>query len=83
MTPVMNPIPLHVALLGHVEAMRKFANKLEASMPIFEQDIADVRECIDACRQQALRLRVSQAVEIRKTVQISAAMDDLEGRKAA
>ncbi len=66
-----------------VTPLERFANKLEADSPIFERDIAKVRECIDACRQQALRLRVSQAVEILKTVQISAAMDDLEGRKAS
>ena len=66
-----------------VKPLERFANKLESDSPVFEQDIAKVRECIDACRQQALRLRVSQAVEILKTVQISEAMDDLEWRKSA
>ena len=45
-----------------VTPLERLANKLEADSPVFEQDIAKVRECIDACRQQALRLRVSQAV---------------------
>ena len=62
---------------ANVEAMRKFANKLEASMPIFEQDIADVRECILSCWKQAMTLRVSQATSIVDTVRIGAEMERL------
>ena len=66
-----------------VEAMRKFANKLEAAMPIFEQDIADVRECIQSCWRQAMTLRVSQAQSIVDTVRVGAEMDRLGLREAA
>lgn len=62
---------------AQVDALRKFANKLDASMPIFEQDIADVRECIRSCWKQALTLRVSQATSIVDTVRISAEMERL------
>ena len=71
---------------ANVEAMKKFANKLEAAMPIFEQDIADVRECIRSCWKQAMTLRVSQATSIVDTVMIGAEMERLgltDERKAA
>ena len=60
---------------ANLEAMRKFANKLEASMPIFEKDIADVRQCIRACWKQAMTLRVSQATSIVDTVRIRAELE--------
>lgn len=68
---------------ANVEAMKKFANKLEASMPIFDQDIADVRECIQSCWRQAMTLRVSQAQSIVDTVRVGAEMDRLGLREAA
>ena len=68
---------------ANVEAMKKFANKLEASMPIFEQDIADVRECIQSCWKQAMTLRVSQAQSIVDTVRVGAEMDRLGLRESA
>ena len=71
---------------ANIDAMRKFANKLESSMPVFEQDIADVRECIRSCWKQALTLRVSQATSIVDTVRIGAEMERLglvDERKAA
>lgn len=68
---------------ANVEAMRKFANKLESAMPIFEQDIADVRECIRSCWKQAMTLRVSQATSIVDTVRVGAEMDRLGLREAA
>lgn len=58
-----------------VEALIKFANKLEAGAPIFEADIAQVRACIDSCKRQALQLRLSQADDIVKTIQISMRID--------
>lgn len=67
---------------ANVEAMKKFANKLEAAMPIFEQDITDVRECIQSCWKQAMTLRVSQAQSIVDTVRVGAEMDRL-GLRAA
>lgn len=65
-----------------VAAMEKFANKLRLGSPIFEQDLADVRTCIASCKRQALQLRVSQAADIVKTVQISVELERLQ-RKAA
>ncbi|HMW87868.1 MAG TPA: hypothetical protein PKD65_17730 [Nitrospira sp.] len=66
-----------------VTPLERFANKLEAGSPVFEQDIETVKKCINACWQQALMLRESQATSLLETVRISEAMDDLEGRKAA
>lgn len=61
-----------------VEALIKFANKLEASSPLFEEDIAKVRACIAACKRQALQLRLSQADDIVKTIQISMRIDSMK-----
>lgn len=68
---------------ANVEAMRKFANKLEASMPIFEQDLAAVRECIRSCWKQAMTLRVSQATSIVDTVRIRGELSRLNLQTAA
>jgi hypothetical protein len=54
-----------------VEALIKFANKLEAGSPIFEGDVAQARACIASCKRQAGPLRISQANDIVQTVQIS------------
>lgn len=62
-------------------AMWKFAAKLNAGMPLFEADIAAVRASIASCKAQALRLRVSQAESIIRTVQISEQFDQM-GRAA-
>lgn len=63
-----------------VDALFKFAARLDAGMPIFEEDIAAVRASIESCRRQAGCLRVSQAESIIKTVRIG---EELEKRKAA
>lgn len=64
------------------DAMQKFANKLQAGSPIFETDVVGVRASIESCKQQAMRLRVSEAESILRTVQISEQMDKI-GRMAA
>lgn len=58
-------------LLADTDAMTRFANKLEAGAPLFESDMRAVRNNIDSCKRQAMNLRVSQAVEIVQTIQIS------------
>lgn len=66
---------------ANTDPLWKFAAKLDAGMPLFEADIAAVRTSIESCRQQAMRLRVSQAESILRTVQISAEIDKI--RRAA
>ena len=63
-------------------ALWKFAAKLDAGSPLFEQDIVDVRTSIASCKRQAMQLRVSQADALIRTVQISAEQDRLKGRAA-
>lgn len=63
-------------------AMDKFANKLEYGMPVFEQDLAAVRENITACKRQAMALRVSQAAALIDAVRIGVEVDRL-GLRAA
>ena len=66
---------------GHpadVEALIKFANKLEAGAPIFEADLAQVSAGIASCKRQALQLRLSQADDIVKTIQISMRLDSIK-----
>lgn len=70
-------------LPADVDAMARFANKLEAGMPVFEQDITAVRSCIASCKSQAMKLRLSQATDIVQTIQIRAELDRLKNRKAA
>lgn len=60
-----------------VSALTKFANKLDAGAPLFEEDIAAVRRCIADCKKQALQLRVSQATDIVDTIRISMEIDKL------
>lgn len=48
----------------------QFASKLDAGMPLFEADLERVRAAIASCKAQAMRLRVSQAESILRTVQI-------------
>jgi len=64
-----------------VSAMRRFANKIENGSPIFEQDLEAVKACIAACKQRALKLRVSQAADIVDTVRIGAEIERI--RRAA
>jgi hypothetical protein len=66
---------------GHqadVDALRKFANKLEAGAPIFEDDLAQVHACIASCKRQAMQLRLSQATDIVRTIQISMRMENIK-----
>lgn len=56
---------------ANVDALIKFANKLEAGAPIFEADLDQVRADIASCMRQAMQLRVSQAEDIVQTIQIS------------
>jgi hypothetical protein len=59
-------------------ALVRFANKLDAASTIFESDIEAVRACIAACKSQALKLRVCQAIDIVNTVRISMEMDKIK-----
>lgn len=61
-----------------VESLIRFANKLEAGSPIFESDLAAVRANIESCKQQAMKLRVSQATDVLQTIRISMEMDKLK-----
>ncbi len=61
-----------------VEALIKFANKLEAGAPIFEAEIGKVRACIASCVQQAMQLRISQAEDIVKTIQIGMQLEKMK-----
>lgn len=69
-------------LLVEIDAIERFANKLEFGAPVFEQDLADVHKNIASCKAQALRLRVSQADAIVRTVQVGAENDRLKGEAA-
>lgn len=62
-----------------VQPMVRFANKLDSGAPLFEADLAGVRSCIEQCKVQALKLRLSQSDDIVKTIQISM---ELERRAA-
>lgn len=62
-------------LPASTEGMIRFANKLDASAPIFIEDLAMVRANIDTCKRQALQLRVSQACDIVDTIRISMEME--------
>jgi len=68
---------------AEVQALIKFANKLETGTPIFETDLADVHICIDTCKRQAMNLRISQAQDIVDTIRVGIQMDRLGLRKAA
>lgn len=60
--------------------LTKFANKLDTGTPIFEPDIAAVEDAISSCKRQAMGLRVSQAIDIVKTIQIR---DEFDKRNVA
>ena len=64
-----------------VDALRRFANKLSAGSPIFESDVEASRRCLQARWSQAMQLRVSQAAELVRTVQIGAEIEKI-GRAA-
>lgn len=68
--------------LVDVGPLVRFANRLEAGTPIFEQDLSDVRSSIASCKQQAMKLRVSEAAAIVQTVQIGMEIDKLNRRAA-
>lgn len=67
----------------NVEALIRFANKLESSAPVFEEDIAAVKACITNCKRQAMQLRVSQAQDIVDTIRIGMELDRLKLKEAA
>ena len=67
---------------GETSSMEKFANKLQYGMPVFEQDLAAVRENITACKRQAMALRISQATSLIDAVRIGAEVERL-GLRAA
>lgn len=60
-------------------ALTKLASDLHDGNPIFEADIAAVRRDIASCKHQALKLRISQAADIVRTIQIRSeiAMNDV------
>ena len=64
-----------------VNALRRFANKLHAGSPIFEADVEASHRCLQACWSQAMQLRVSQAADLVRTVQIGAEIEKI-GRAA-
>ncbi|MRR49403.1 MAG: hypothetical protein EG825_00585 [Rhodocyclaceae bacterium] len=59
----------------NTEALERLTNKLDVAAPIFLGDIEAVRRDIASCKQQALRLRLSQAEDILTTIRISAELD--------
>ena len=61
-----------------VSGLKKLAKKLELGAPLFTGDITAARASIDTCKQQAGALRVSQALDLVRTVQISMEMDKLQ-----
>lgn len=64
-----------------VQALIRFANKLDSGAPVFESDLQAVRACIGNCKAQAMYLRVSQATDIVNTIRISAEIE--KTRRAA
>jgi len=64
-----------------VDAMRRLGNKLNSGSPIFESDVSAVRSCILSCKQQAMKLRASQAQSLVDTVRISAELDRINSQK--
>ena len=75
-------VKTHHNLPVEVDAMERFANKIKLGSPVFEQDLANVRSDIASCKAQAMRLRVSQADAIIRTVKIRAEIDRLKGEAA-
>ncbi|QRM19536.1 hypothetical protein GBK02_09045 [Dechloromonas sp. TW-R-39-2] len=63
---------------AEVDGMVRLANKLDLAAPIFEEDIATVYADIESCKRQALRLTIDEATDIVKTIQISAAFDQIK-----
>lgn len=56
-------------------ALVKLARKLDHGTPLFDADLNAARACIAACKRQAARLTVAQAVSIVRTVQIGIEME--------
>ena len=61
----------------------RLRNKLDLGAPLFEDDLIAAKRAIVSCKQQAGRLRVSQAVDIVDTVRISMALENLPGASHA
>lgn len=57
--------------------LAKLASKLHHGAPVFDSDLAAAKQSIVSCKQQAMRLRVSQAVDLVDTVRISMEFDRL------
>lgn len=62
-----------------VSGLAKLAKKLDAGAPLFSADIAGARASMASCWRQAMQLRVSQAIDLVRTVQISMALDQAKG----
>lgn len=65
---------------AEIGALIEFADKLDTGAPIFESDLEAVEAAISSCKGQAMALRVSQAVDIVRILQIQA---ESEKRKVA
>ena len=61
-----------------LQPMVKFCNRLDAGMPLFEEDVTAVFRCISQCKAIVMNLRVSEAIDIIDTVRISAELDKLK-----
>jgi hypothetical protein len=61
----------------------RLRNKLDLGAPLFDDDLIAAKRAIVSCKQQAGRLRVSQAVDIVDTVRISMALENLQGASHA
>lgn len=60
-----------------VQPFRKLAHDLDTGADLYEDDLDLVSDCINACKKAALGLRLSQADDIVKTIQISMEMEKL------
>lgn len=65
-----------LGMTADVAGFTRLANKLDLGSPLFDNDLVQARKCIDACRQQALRLTIAEAKDILTTVRISAALEE-------
>ena len=65
-----------------VAGLERLGKKLDVGAPIFDTDLSDARRAIVSCKQQAMRLRVSQAQDIVTTVQTSMALERAGAIKA-
>lgn len=70
-------------IAADVDGLIRFANKLHAGAPVFEQDLALVRANVDTCKRQAGRLLLDEAHDIVQTIRISMELDKLKPAPAA